>query len=136
MGNKGYRRYLKIEGEGHFAIDEAKLADDVHRGQESDVHQHAGEPMPEWQWDGGQLTSLISDNSSDLSRLSRLAGESRGPVPEELSIVNQSRAHDPLSFGHDRLQVLLVLEALGVDLVEVLGTGRAGREPAIPGHDL
>jgi hypothetical protein len=26
VGNKGYRRYLKIEGEGHFAIDEAKLA--------------------------------------------------------------------------------------------------------------
>jgi hypothetical protein len=26
VGNKGYRRYLKIEGEGHFAIDEAKIA--------------------------------------------------------------------------------------------------------------
>src|SRR6516162_1586487 len=26
VGNKGYRRYLKVEGEGHFAIDEAKLA--------------------------------------------------------------------------------------------------------------
>ena len=25
VGNKGYRRYLKIEGGGHFAIDEAKL---------------------------------------------------------------------------------------------------------------
>jgi len=25
VGNKGYRRYLKVEGEGHFAIDEAKL---------------------------------------------------------------------------------------------------------------
>jgi Transposase DDE domain len=26
VGNKGYRRFLKVEGEGHFAIDEAKLA--------------------------------------------------------------------------------------------------------------
>jgi Transposase DDE domain len=26
VGNKGYRRYLKVEGEGHFAIDEAKIA--------------------------------------------------------------------------------------------------------------
>src|SRR5439155_25465140 len=25
VGNKGYRRYLKVEGEGHFALDEAKL---------------------------------------------------------------------------------------------------------------
>ena len=25
VGNKGYRRYLKVEGEGHFVIDEAKL---------------------------------------------------------------------------------------------------------------
>jgi hypothetical protein len=26
VGNQGYRRYLKVEGAGHFAIDEAKLA--------------------------------------------------------------------------------------------------------------
>jgi hypothetical protein len=26
VGNKGYRRYLKVEGDSHFAIDEAKLA--------------------------------------------------------------------------------------------------------------
>src|SRR5262249_52035634 len=25
VGNKGYRRYLKVEGAGHFAVDEAKL---------------------------------------------------------------------------------------------------------------
>lgn len=25
VGNKGYRQYLKVEGEGHFAVDEAKL---------------------------------------------------------------------------------------------------------------
>jgi transposase len=29
VGNKGYRRYLKIEGEGHFTIDEAKLAEEA-----------------------------------------------------------------------------------------------------------
>ena len=29
VGNKGYRRYLKVEGEGHFAIDEAKFAEEA-----------------------------------------------------------------------------------------------------------
>jgi transposase len=29
VGNKGYRRFLKIEGEGHFAIDEAKIEDEA-----------------------------------------------------------------------------------------------------------
>jgi len=29
VGNKGYRRYLKVEGGSHFAIDEAKLADEA-----------------------------------------------------------------------------------------------------------
>jgi transposase len=29
VGNKGYRRFLKVEGEGHFAIDEAKLEDEA-----------------------------------------------------------------------------------------------------------
>jgi Transposase DDE domain len=29
VGNKGYRRYLKVEVEGHFAIDETKLAEEA-----------------------------------------------------------------------------------------------------------
>jgi len=29
VGNKGYRRYLKVEGEGHFAVDEAKLTQEA-----------------------------------------------------------------------------------------------------------
>jgi hypothetical protein len=29
VGNKGYRRYLKVEGEGHFAVDEAKLTEEA-----------------------------------------------------------------------------------------------------------
>jgi hypothetical protein len=29
VGNKGYRRYLKVEGEGHFVIDAAKLAEEA-----------------------------------------------------------------------------------------------------------
>jgi len=29
VGNKGYRRYLKVEGEGHFALDEAKIAEEA-----------------------------------------------------------------------------------------------------------
>jgi hypothetical protein len=29
VGNKGYRRFLKVEGPGHFAIDEAKIEDEA-----------------------------------------------------------------------------------------------------------
>ena len=29
VGNKGYRRYLKVEGEGHFVVDEAKLQEEA-----------------------------------------------------------------------------------------------------------
>jgi hypothetical protein len=29
VGNKGYRRYLKVEGAGHFAVDEAKIAEEA-----------------------------------------------------------------------------------------------------------
>jgi len=29
VGNKGYRQYLKVEGQSHFAIDEAKVAEDA-----------------------------------------------------------------------------------------------------------
>ena len=29
MGNKGYRRYLKVEGDSHFEIDEAKLTEEA-----------------------------------------------------------------------------------------------------------
>src|SRR5262249_34493973 len=29
VGNKGYRRYLKIEGAGHFVVDEAKLQEEA-----------------------------------------------------------------------------------------------------------
>jgi hypothetical protein len=29
VGNKGYRRYLKVEGDSHFAIDEAKLEEEA-----------------------------------------------------------------------------------------------------------
>jgi hypothetical protein len=28
VGNKGYRRYLKVEGPGHFAVDKAKIAEE------------------------------------------------------------------------------------------------------------
>jgi len=29
VGNKGYRRFLKVEGGGHFAVDEAKIEDEA-----------------------------------------------------------------------------------------------------------
>ena len=30
LGNKGYRRYLKVEGNGHFAIDEKQVKAEQH----------------------------------------------------------------------------------------------------------
>src|SRR5437763_17059342 len=44
--------------------------------------------------------------------------------------------YDFLSFLHDRRQMIVILKALRVDLVDVLGAGRPGREPATIGHDL
>jgi hypothetical protein len=29
VGNQGYRRYLKVQGEGHFVVDEAKIAEEA-----------------------------------------------------------------------------------------------------------
>lgn len=29
VGNKGYRRYLKLEGQGHFAVDDARVTDET-----------------------------------------------------------------------------------------------------------
>ena len=43
---------------------------------------------------------------------------------------------DFLRLAHDGVQVGLVLETLGVDLVDVLGAGGPGREPAACGDDL
>src|SRR5262245_52024548 len=50
--------------------------------------------------------------------------------------LSDRRGHDPLCLADDRVQVGLVLEALGVELVDVLGAGRPGREPATGRHDL
>src|SRR5271154_3078081 len=44
--------------------------------------------------------------------------------------------HHLLGFAHDRLQMGLVLEALGVDLVDVFRAGGPGRKPAAFGHYL
>src|SRR5579862_2667130 len=43
---------------------------------------------------------------------------------------------DRLRLGDDLLQVLAPPEPLGVDLVEILGAGWAGRKPAVLGTDL
>ena len=39
--------------------------------------------------------------------------------------------YDLLRFAQDSVQVALILEALRVDLVDVLGAGGPGREPAV-----
>ena len=41
VGNKGYRRYLKFEGSGHFVIDEKQLkADQRYDGMDDPLSQH------------------------------------------------------------------------------------------------
>src|SRR6516165_11278126 len=49
---------------------------------------------------------------------------------------SHSVVYDCLRLGHKAIQVGLVLEALRVDLVDVLGARRPGREPAAAGHDF
>ena len=53
-----------------------------------------------------------------------------------LNATGQGLVHYLPGFGHDCLQVILVLEALRINLVYVLRAGRPGCEPAAGGHDL
>src|SRR5262245_4998178 len=48
----------------------------------------------------------------------------------------QGVVHDPPGFIDNPVQMCLVLEALGVDLVNVLCAGRTGSKPAAGCHDL
>src|SRR5271154_1699442 len=41
-----------------------------------------------------------------------------------------------LGFAHNRSQVRFALEALGIDLIDVLGSRRPGRKPAVRGHNF
>ena len=54
------------------------------------------------------------------------------------SVGSQFRAlgDDLLGFRDDGVEVGLVAEALGVDLVDVFGAGGPGGEPAVRGDDL
>ena len=46
VGNKGYRRYLKFEGSGHFVIDEKQLkADQRYDGMDDPLSQHKGRSL-------------------------------------------------------------------------------------------
>src|SRR5215831_20233217 len=51
-------------------------------------------------------------------------------------LIGQRGVHHLLGLGKDGLQVSLVLEALGIDLVDGLGSRRARCEPAVARHDL
>src|SRR5437016_2593143 len=48
----------------------------------------------------------------------------------------QRIVHHLLSFAHDRVEVAMIPEALRIDLVNVLGAGWPGREPAVVGDHL
>ncbi len=70
-------------------------------------------------------------------RVSRSKSSSSAPrTALGLHLAPERRADDLARFGEDRVQVIDALEALGVDLVDVLGAGRARGEPAVLGHDL
>src|SRR5690348_16660136 len=61
--------------------------------------------------------------------------------PVDLVILNSSGrfqriADDPLRLFDDGREVALAAEALGVNLVQALGSRRTGREPAARGDDL
>ena len=46
VGNKGYRRYLKFEGSGHFVVDEKQLkADQRYYGMDDPLSQHKGRSL-------------------------------------------------------------------------------------------
>jgi hypothetical protein len=60
-----------------------------------------------------------------------LSGPEAG-LPREAAL---SAADDPLCIAQNRLQVLLILEAFGVDLVDGLGARRERSEPAIAGDE-
>ena len=59
-----------------------------------------------------------------------------GYVSSKSSVPAQRLADDLLRLADDGVEVGLVLEALGVDLVDVLGARRPGREPAAGRHHL
>src|SRR6516162_11291691 len=48
----------------------------------------------------------------------------------------QGVVHDSPRFGDNAVQMGLVLEALGVDFVDVFGAGRTGRKPATCRHNF
>jgi hypothetical protein len=48
----------------------------------------------------------------------------------------QRVVHDLLGFNNDGVEVSLILEALRVDLADILRAGGPGRKPAAGGYDL
>src|SRR3974390_819135 len=56
--------------------------------------------------------------------------------PASATRVLQHPVDDLLGLAHPGLQVGLASETLGVDLVEILGAGRPGREPAVGRNHL
>src|SRR5215469_8680947 len=48
----------------------------------------------------------------------------------------QGIGHNFLSFLHDRGQMIFILKAFRIDLIDVLGAGRTGCEPASVSHNL
>src|ERR1700733_15792452 len=94
--------------------------------------------------DSAKSTSryMPPNGTAGLAR-SAVSGASRLPSPPASTIAKTSvistterRVDDTLGLLEDLLEVLRALEALGIELVHVLGARRPGREPAAVGHDL
>src|SRR5918998_3751341 len=85
---------------------------------------------------------LPPNGTAGLAR-SSVSGARRFPSPPASTIVStfatsslQRASDDPLRLVQDPLEPRLAVQALGVDLVDVLRTRRARREPAVLGDHL
>src|ERR1700719_3111968 len=78
-------------------------------------------------------TLKLAPPGTNVAPSGKLLPGSPVEVPRESAL---RVAEDALCVSQDRLQVLLILEAFGVDFVNRLGSRRSRREPAAPGDDL
>src|SRR5262245_16978690 len=84
----------------------------------------------------------LQDHNPCLGQESGVKGLGMKPtyLPDFISHLSSSSfqrvGHDPLSFVHEAVKVVLVLEAFSVNLVDIFGAGRTSGEPAILGDNL
>src|SRR5438067_8537462 len=80
---------------------------------------------------GARTTNAVAAKSRRTRRRRRVREGGKGST-----LAPQGRRDDRARFFHDAGEVLFAAEALGVDLVHVLGARGAGREPSALGDHL